>query len=276
MEALRFPELMMAARERTPESFWTSLRYFNLYRIALAALFFCTSLIYDDALNVGAHSLELFRYVAVGYLFLAVVLHGLMRNLRDHFDVQLTLQAGLDVLAITLLMFASGGIRSGLGVMLLVSLTGAAILAPRRLLYLYAALATIALLLEQSYWVLVQDAPTANFVQPGLLAIGCFATAGVTGWLAQRVAANEALARSRGRALATQTRVNQLVIEDMHDGVVVLDRDGRVVQHNPQAQRLFGAQRLVGTDLAELLPGFGALWGGWRSGGAAASSADRC
>ena len=51
MEALRFPELMMAARERTPESFWTSLRYFNLYRIALAALFFCTSLIYDDALN---------------------------------------------------------------------------------------------------------------------------------------------------------------------------------------------------------------------------------
>ena len=274
MEALRFPELMMAARERTPESFWTSLRYFNLYRIALAALFFCTSLIYDDALNVGAHSLELFRYVAVGYLFLAVVLHGLMRNLRDHFDVQLTLQAGLDVLAITLLMFASGGIRSGLGVMLLVSLTGAAILAPRRLLYLYAALATIALLLEQSYWVLVQDAPTANFVQPGLLAIGCFATAGVTGWLAQRVAANEALARSRGRALATQTRVNQLVIEDMHDGVVVLDRDGRVVQHNPQAQRLFGAQRLVGTDLAELLPGFGALWGGWRSGGAAASSAD--
>ena len=64
--------------------------------------------------------------------------------------------------------------------MLLISLTGAAIVAPRRLTYLYAALATIALLLEQSYWVLEHDAPTASFLQPGLLAIGYFATAGVT------------------------------------------------------------------------------------------------
>ena len=117
--------------------------------------------------------------------------------------------------------------RSGLGVMLLISLIGAAIVAPRRLSFLYAALATIALLLEQSYWVLAHDAPTASFVQPGLLAIGYFVAAGVTSWLAARVAANERLARQRGRELATQTRVNQLVIEDMNDGVLVLDRGGR-------------------------------------------------
>jgi two-component system sensor histidine kinase PilS (NtrC family) len=272
--AAPYPELMLAARERTPDSFWTSLRYFNLYRISLAALFFTSSLVYGSELILGAYSIELFRYVALGYLFLAVVLHGVIRNVRDHFDIQLSLQAGLDILAIILMMYASGGIRSGLGVMLLVSLTGAAIIAPRRLLYLYASLATIGLLLEQGYWVLSEDAPTANFLQPALLAIGCFATAGVTSWLAQRVAANEALARSRGRALATQTRVNQLVIQDMHDGVVVLDRDGRVVQHNPQAQRLLGAEHLSGASLAGLLGGFDGFWRGWRSGGAAASTAD--
>jgi two-component system sensor histidine kinase PilS (NtrC family) len=272
--AARYPELMFTARARTPESYWTSLRYFNLYRISLAALFFISSLVYGRELILGAHSVELFRYVALGYLFLAVVLQGVIRNVRDHFDLQLSLQAGLDICAITLMMYASGGLRSGLGVMLLVSLTGAAIIAPRRLLYLYASLATIALLLEQGYWVLSDDAPTANFLQPALLAIGCFATAGVTSWLAQRVAANEALARSRGRALATQTRVNQLVIEDMHDGVVVLDREGRVVQHNPQSQRLLGAERLLGADLAGLLAGFDGFWRRWRSGGAAASAAD--
>src|SRR6185369_828708 len=127
------------------------------------------------------------------------------------------------------------------------------------LLYGYAAIAAIALLLEQGYWILDDDTQSsANFLQPALLAIGGFATAGVTSWLAQRVAANEALARARGRALATQTRVNQLVIEDMHDGVVVLDREGRVVQHNPQAQRLLGEPRLLGRLIAEVLPGFGA------------------
>src|ERR1700704_4539669 len=154
--------------------------------------------------------------------------------------------------------------------MLLISLTGAAIVAPRRLSFLYAALAAIALLLEHGYWVLWHDAPSATFIQPGLLAMGCFATVGVPGWLAQRVAANEALARQRGRALATQTRVNQLVIQDMQDGVLVLDRDGRILQHNPQAPRLLAVEIPLGAGIAELMPGFAGRWRAWRSGDAAA------
>jgi two-component system sensor histidine kinase PilS (NtrC family) len=257
MEAsVRYPELFLPPEERIPESFWISLRYFNYYRIALAAVFLGTALIYDDELNLGKYRLEQFRYLAAGYLFFGVVCHGVLRDLRDKFELQLSLQVCLDIVAITLLMYASGGIRSGLGVMLLISLTGAAIVAPRRLTFLYAALATIALLLEQSYWVLEHDAPTTTYLQPGLLAIGYFATAGVTSWLAARVAANERLARQRGRELATQTRVNQLVIEDMHDGVLVLDRAGRVVQHNPQAQQLLGAAGLLGASISSLVPGF--------------------
>jgi two-component system sensor histidine kinase PilS (NtrC family) len=140
--------------------------------------------------------------------------------------------------------------------MLLISLTAAAIVAPRRLTFLYAALATIAILLEQGYWVLEHDMPTAGFVPPALLAMGYFATAGVTSWLAARVAENERLARQRERELATQTRVNQLVIEDMNDGVLVLDRAGRVLQHNPQAQQLLGDARLLGANISSLVPGF--------------------
>ena len=257
MEAsVRYPELFLPAEERIPESFWTSLRYFNLYRMVLAGLFLGTSFVYGDALSLGSHSLAVFRYVAAAYLLAGVVFHVVLRDLRDKFELQLSLHACIDILAITLLMYASGGIRSGLAVMLLISLTGAAIVAPRRLSYLYAALATIALLLEQSYWVLEHDAPTANFLQPGLFAISYFATSGVTSWLAARVAANERLARQRGRELATQTQVNQLVIEDMNDGVLVLDRGGRVVQHNPQAQQLLGRPGLLGADIASLVPGF--------------------
>jgi len=257
MEAsVRYPELFLAPEERIPDSFWISLRYFNLYRVVLAVLFLGTTLVYDDAFNLGSYNLELFRYVAAGYLFCGLVFHGVLRDLRDKFELQLTVHACVDIVAITLLINASGGLRSGLGVMLLISLIGAAIVAPRRLSFLYAALATIALLLEQSYWVLQHDAPTASFLQPGLLSIGCFATAGVTSWLAGRVAENERLARQRERELATQTRVNQLVIEDMNDGVLVLDRGGRVVQHNPQAQQLLGAASLLGTSITSLVPGF--------------------
>ena len=253
---LPYPELALAPEEGTPQSFWTSLRYFNLYRMVLAGIFLGTTLLYGDAFALGLHNLEWFRYFAAAYLFGAVVLHIVMRDLHDHFEYQLSAQAFLDIIAITLLMWASGGMRSGLGVMLLISLTAASIVAPRRLAYLYAALGSIALLLEQSYWVLEHDQPTASFIQPGLLAIAYFATAGVTSWLATRVAANERLARQRGRQLATQTRVNQLVIEDMHDGVLVVDRAGRVVQHNPQAQQLLGGGNLLGSPLRTVVPGY--------------------
>jgi len=266
--AARYSELFLRP-ESTPESFWISLRYFNLYRIAVAALFLTLTVVYGDALSLGSHRPQLFTFVAGAYLAVAIVLQAVLRNLRGFFNQQVTLQAGLDVLAITLLMYASGGMRSGLGVMLLISLTGAAIVAPRRLTFAYAALASIALLLEQGYWVLGHDAPEAAFLQPALLAIGCFATAGVTGWLAQRVQTNERLARQRGRELATQTRVSQLVIGDMQDGVAVLDREGRIVQHNPQAQRLFAAEPLLGADVTRLVPGFAPRWHAWRAAGAA-------
>src|SRR5258708_8043602 len=156
----------------------------------------------------------LFRYTCAGYLILAISSHVARRRVRELFTVQLSLHACADVFAITLLMNASGGGRSGLGVMLVISLIGAAIVAPRRLSFLYAALATIALLLDQAYWVLGHDAPINSFMQPGLLAIGCFMATGITGWLAQRVAANEPLPILRGPDLAPPIRAHQLVPHD--------------------------------------------------------------
>lgn len=261
------PYSALFARDlRRPESFWISLRYFNLYRIAIAALFLGATAMYGETLSLGAHRIDIFRGVCGAYLVFGVAFQWLLRSWHDRFNLQLSLHAFTDILAITLLMFASGGIRSGLGIMLLISLIGAALVAPRRLALLYAALATIALLLEQSYWVLAFDAPETSYLQPGLLAIGCFACAGVTSWLAQRVSASEGLARRRGEQLENQMRVNQLVIANMQDGVLVLDREGRVTQHNPQAQRLLDAEVLVGMEFARLVPEFGEAWQAWREG----------
>ena len=51
-----------------PESFWISLRYFNLYRIAVAALFLGASWVYSDTFNLGTHRIDLFRGVCGAYL----------------------------------------------------------------------------------------------------------------------------------------------------------------------------------------------------------------
>src|SRR5947209_12241016 len=222
------------------DSFWVSLRYFNFYRIAVAAIFLLAALIFGDALSLGSHDIVAYTYSSVIYLALAVVFHVVLRKVPEYFNLQLTAHVVTDVVLIVILMYASSGIRSGLGVMLLISLAGAALVSRGTLTLFYAALASIAVLLEQSYWVLVEDQSTANFLQPGLLSIGYFATALITNRLARRVILNERLARQRGADLADQFRINRLIIRDVQDGVLVVDAPGRVQLHNPRAADLLG------------------------------------
>jgi two-component system sensor histidine kinase PilS (NtrC family) len=222
------------------ESFWVSLKYFNFYRIAVAAIFLLSVLIFGDALSLGNHDLRAFIYASMAYLVLAVGFHIALRKVPAYFNLQLTLHVFTDVVAISVLMYASSGIRSGLGVMLLISLAGAALVSRGRLTLFYAALASIAVLLEQSYWVLVEDQSTANFLQPGLLSIGYFTTALITNQLARRLILNERLAKQRGADLADQLRINRLIIRDVQDGVLVVDANGLVHLHNPRASDLLG------------------------------------
>jgi len=224
-------------------SFWVSLKYFNFYRIAVAAIFLLAALIFGDALSLGSHNLAVYTYTSVVYLALAVVFHVTLRKVPAHFNLQLTLHVATDVVLIVVLMYASGGIRSGLGVMLLISLAGASLVSKGTLMLFYAALASIAVLLEQSYWVLMEDAGTASFLQPGLLSIGYFVTAVITNRMARRLILNERLARQRGADLADQLRINKLIIRDVQDGVLVVDANGLVHLHNPRAADLMG--RLV-------------------------------
>src|ERR1700704_4901255 len=254
------------------DSFWVSLKYFNLYRIAVAAIFLLAALIFGDALDLGNHSIVTYTYSSVVYLTLAVVFHVILRKMPAHFNLQLTLHVVTDVVLIVMLMYASSGIRSGLGVMLLISLAGAALVSRGPLTLFYAALASIAVLLEQSYWVLVHDASTANYLQPGLLSIGYFATALITNQLAQRVIMNERVARQRGADLANQLRINQLVIHDVQDGILVVDSNGLVRQQNPAVSALLGRPAPELDQIEEYLPELAAQLDKWRNGSGPAAA----
>jgi two-component system sensor histidine kinase PilS (NtrC family) len=258
------------SQEETADSFWVSLRYFSFYRIAIASVFLLAVLLYPDELNLGSHNPAVFRYASVAYLALAAAYQLALRK-GSAFHFQLTLHFVTDVLAITLLMYASGGMRSGLGVMLLISLGAAAMVSRGRLMLFYAALASIALLLEQAYWVLFHDSSTANFLQPGLMSIGYFATALITNQLAQRLIMNERVARQRGLDLANQLRINQLVIQDVQDGVLVVDANGLVRQHNPPIASLLGHQAPELAQIEEYSDELARRLAAWRNEGGPAT-----
>lgn len=221
-----------------PDTYWRSLRYFSIYRLIVAAVFFFAAAFYGGMPNLGSQDIQLFRWVGAGYLLVAVGFLWGVNHVRRTFNLQLTAQVTADVLALTLLMYASGGAKSGIGVMIFVVLAGAGLVGHGRMAMFYAAIATLAVLIEQAYDFFRFDDDIGGFFRTGLTSIGFFATAIVARLLGRRVVANEALARQRGIELANQLQINQRVIRDMQDGVLVVDAERRVRQHNPQAEIL--------------------------------------
>ena len=261
------------AADTQPDSFWVSLRFFNIYRLLLAAVFLATVLVFGDSLNFGSYNLNQFRYVSGAYLLLAVVFQASLEKIRSYFNFQLSMHVIADIVATVLLMNASDGFRSGLGVMLLISLAAAALVSRGTLMLFYAALASIAILLEQTYWILGFDHSTANYVQPGLLSIGYFATALITNQLAQRVIRQERVMRQRSVDLSNQLRISQLVIQDMQDAVLVVDVNGLVRQHNRQVSLLLGWQPPELDQIGNYSPEIAAALERWLdTGGSAAET----
>lgn len=222
------------------EALWRSMYFFNLYRLILGGLLVFLFDTLSSALSLSPSNLKLFYNTSFAYAVLALIAQLAIRLRKPGFSVQLALQVGTDVACVAILSYASGGIQSGLGILLLISLAAAGLISRGRVTLFFAALASIAMLLEHSYAVLVSDADPALYLQVGLLSIAYFAVAWLTHTLAKYAVASEQLATQRGAELASMAEANRLVIQGMPDGVLVVDEYGTIRQHNPSAERLLG------------------------------------
>jgi two-component system sensor histidine kinase PilS (NtrC family) len=231
-----------------PDSYWRSLFYFNVYRLIVATLLLVTAAVFADSV-FGSRSLTLFLYASGGYILVSVVFFVTTTTRHPDFNLQVLGQVVSDVLFISLLTYASGGVSSGLGLLLLASLAAAGIISRGRLTLFFASLASIAVLAEHVLEVLTTDAPSTQFVQAGLLSVGYFATAWLAHTLARYTQASEQLAAQREVDLANMAQVNQLVIQDMQDGVLVVDERGVIRQINRRAVEILGPIPKSGREL---------------------------
>lgn len=242
---------------------WRSLRYFNLYRLALASLFVFLAGTFGTMLSLGARNWPLFFSTGLLYA-LFVTLSFVAIHLRwPRFNWQLAVQVGGDILGLSVLSYASGGIQSGIGLLLLVSLAAAGMVSRGKIPLFFAAIASIAALLEHSYAVLYADGEVAQYVQVGLLSIAYFAVAWLAHTLAKYAVDSQRLAQIRGHDLASLSEANRLVMRDMQDGVLVVDELGMITQMNPAAERLLRKSVISGSLLSSAFPilfGQYALW----------------
>ena len=256
----------------TWEASWRPFQYFNLYRLVLAGLALLAAL-WPQRWTAVLHVADTPLFLPAAGVYLLVVAAGFLASIhwRHRFNFQLSSQVMADAVALGLLMFAGGGVGSGIGTLLLVSLATASLVGRGRLVLFYAALATLVTLGGQVVGVLVRGLEPATIVQAGLLSAGFFATAILARLLGQRLMVNEELARQRGISLENQSRISQRVIERMQDGVLVVGSAGEIERHNPMAAEMLGAAPAPGAQLSGYCPPLAGALADWKASQAVAT-----
>jgi two-component system sensor histidine kinase PilS (NtrC family) len=255
--------------EFPPVDFWRSLRYFNLYRLALASLLVFLAGTFGPSLSLGERNWTVFFVASLVYAAVVMLSFIPLQMRWPRFAWQLAGQIGSDIAGLSVLSYASGGIQSSIGLLLMVSLAAAGLISRGKITLFFAALASIAALLEHSYAVLYSDAEAAQYVQVGLLCVSYFAVAWLAHTLAKYAVDSQQLAQRRGHDLASLSEANLLVMRDMQDGVLVVDEQGVIMQMNPSAARLLRRSAQPGSSLAESFPLLFGQYALWKRTGAA-------
>ncbi len=218
---------------------WRSLQTFNITRIviALVLLLYLGVSITDNGLRTDAVNTE----ACVFYFLAALAFAGIGTWWKRRFLVQLGCQIAVDLTVISLLYLAAGGMRSGLAILYLFPLAGAAILAPLVLALFAASVATLFLLAESTWQVVMLDRQ-APLMQAGLYGGAFFAGVLLVNRLAARLIKQEELAGQRGVDLRIQQLINGIVIADVGDGILVVGDDGQVFTGNPAARNTLGVE----------------------------------
>jgi len=257
------PPLPMSSGDSSRRILWIV----GLYRAICGAALLGIALLLDlKALSIAQPSM--FVMAATVYFAFGLLTFWLIQ--RDPLPVGLTAITSTlligDVACIAAVMVAGGAGAGTLPILLFPQLAASGWLLRTRTAFLHAAIATL-ILLGLDVWRLFEgQVGGTQTVQTGLISFGFFATVGVAVALGAYTKASEDLAAQRGIDVANLEQVNRLIIQDMQDGVLVVDLNGVVRGHNAQVTRLLGGfgRMRGGMRLAEFSSTLHDYWRRWQ------------
>jgi len=250
-----------------PEFAWRVLRLVNIYRILVSVFLLAMFLVADDPRLIGAVRPDLFFATALVFFVFGAVNDFAVTQRWPSLMTQSVAQVLCDVVAVTLLAHASGGLESGLGNLLIVSVAAVSLIWARPRAVLFGAMGAIGVLSEQYYSVLQGTATIADSTPAGVLGGLLLFVSYAAHPLTRRIQESEALARQRGIDLANLSQLNEYIIQNLRESIVVVDGMDRIRLMNEAAAKYLGTDRkLRGAPLAEVSPKLMESVSAWRSG----------
>lgn len=181
------------------------------------------------------------------------------RQLGQTLDALWLRTVGLDVLTFSGLQLVQGGSINYTALLALPVLMVSVLGSPRQAI---ASAAGVTLLLfGDASWESIRGAgDLATYLpQAALTGAGCFAISFVASQMATRLASVELRAQHSQLVAQVQQQVNQLVIDSLTEGILVVTVSGQIHLANPAAAALLEAGHAVPADLTAD-PGWSGLW----------------
>ena len=217
-------------------------RFYNHYRIVVGLILVGAIFLNISVIEITQRNSALYQISAISYLsiniFTAFILLAGFRTNTKHIVVSVI----FDIIMLHLLMYASTGVQTGLGNLVVISVAAGNILIHGRIGTFFAALAALSSLAIELNLVFSYDAKIDGVVRAGLLGIFYFAAAFLLQNISKRISQSEELANLRERNIIELEKLNHQIIQRMQTGIVVTNEDGKVRLLNQAASSLLNVE----------------------------------
>lgn len=232
---------------------WLLLKVFLAYRLILASLFVILFYSHNTSTLFTIHHSPLFVYSSESYLLLSVISAVCLIWRLTSYSLQALSLILTDIVILTLIMHAYGGISSGIGVLLAVSIASGGLLIGGRCAAFFAALASLAVLIEQIYsdYMSIFELDSYTYVHAGMLGASFFTIALLSVVLAKRSEQMLQLANQQKQDIANLEELNQYIIQHLQSGIIITNQQQAIQMANEAALRLTNLTSLP-TQLADI------------------------
>jgi len=219
---------------------WNLLRLYHVYRLTLAGALLVALVMERGQVRLGEYQPEMFQWLTGTYLFIAV-----LSNLSSYFQwpdlsVQTVFFVLLDIAILLGLIYASGGIEGGFGILLLIPILIPYLGNPGHVSLMLAALTGMVLVAMQIWLQSKGVAEQVSVMHGGLIALFIMLVSWASNRWIRKASAMASLAQRRGIDLANMSQLNQSILDRLESGILVVEGSGAIRHMNQAAWDMLG------------------------------------
>jgi two-component system sensor histidine kinase PilS (NtrC family) len=238
--------------------------YLNVYRVVVALLLGLGH--FSGLLQAGGQHVlpKLATAALLAYLLFAAFHLFSARRIGANCYRLATYSLVTDIVILSLLVVAYGGVAGGVGILLVFTSGVAAMLLPLRLALLLASIASLTMICTALWHVLAGSGGGVGMASAGLFGVTAMVAALTSNQLAYWARDYRLIAEKRKETLTELEQVNELIIRRMRTGVLAVDQSNRVRVMNESAWFLLGSPPVRQRALRSLSPRLEAALGDWK------------